>query len=151
MTGFDDALHATSPLRHVTPDTGRVTTFDLVGKARGAWDVVVTNPDTTSQTLPGGFTIEVGRAPDPWVDVVLGVLYRHMSTPITIVYGNRGNVDAVAVLAQLSHAVQSFAGRETGPDFDHRLLDRSFSKSKKSVRGRQAARPTPDPRGNPAG
>jgi hypothetical protein len=30
MLGFDDGFHATSPLRHVTLDTGRVTQFDLV-------------------------------------------------------------------------------------------------------------------------
>src|SRR5262249_31399270 len=77
--------------------TALAATFDLVGKARGAWDVVVTNPDGALQTLPGGFTVEVGRAPDPWVDIVLAVLFRHQSTPFTIFYGNRGNVDAVAV------------------------------------------------------
>ena len=33
MLGFDDTFHPTSPLRHVTPDTGRVTTFDLVNEA----------------------------------------------------------------------------------------------------------------------
>jgi hypothetical protein len=71
------------------------TSFDLTGKARGAWDVIVTNPDATTRTLPGAFTIEVGRAPDPWVDII-GMVTRHNS-PFTIAYGNRGNVDAVAV------------------------------------------------------
>jgi len=33
MVGFDDTFHPTSPLRHVTPDTGRVTTFDVVNEA----------------------------------------------------------------------------------------------------------------------
>jgi hypothetical protein len=49
-----------------------------------------------SLTLPGAFTIEAGRAPDPWVDVA-GALYRHAASPFTIFYGNRGNVDATAV------------------------------------------------------
>jgi hypothetical protein len=32
------------------------TTFDLTGAALGAWDVVVTNPDGSSVTLPASFT-----------------------------------------------------------------------------------------------
>jgi hypothetical protein len=31
--------------------------FDLSGADTGAWDVVVTNPDAQSSTLPGGFTV----------------------------------------------------------------------------------------------
>lgn len=31
--------------------------LDLTGKATGAWDVVVTNPDAQSGTLPNGFTV----------------------------------------------------------------------------------------------
>jgi hypothetical protein len=38
-------------------------TFDLMGAAAGAWDVVVTTPDLQTASLPGGFT----------VDAVLGV------------------------------------------------------------------------------
>ncbi len=33
--------------------------FDLTGKADGAWNVVVTNTDGKSATLPGGFTIDI--------------------------------------------------------------------------------------------
>ncbi|WP_292382936.1 PKD domain-containing protein [Methanoculleus sp. UBA430] len=32
-------------------------TFDLAGRAAGAWNVVVTNPDGQSATLPQGFTV----------------------------------------------------------------------------------------------
>jgi hypothetical protein len=32
--------------------------FDLTGKAPGAWDVIVTNPDTQSGSLPGGFAVK---------------------------------------------------------------------------------------------
>lgn len=36
----------------------RITcTFDLTGAAGGAWDVIVTNPDGRSGTLPGAFTV----------------------------------------------------------------------------------------------
>jgi hypothetical protein len=31
--------------------------FDLTGAAPGAWDVIVTNPDTESASLPGGFIV----------------------------------------------------------------------------------------------
>lgn len=74
------------------------TTFDLVGKARGAWDVVVTNPDAGSTTLPGGFTIEEGRAPQVWVDIVSRdtILVRRPQTFYVLV-GNRGNVNAIGV------------------------------------------------------
>lgn len=73
------------------------TVFDLTGAAVGAWDVVVTNPDTTSETLFDGFTVEAGGAPDVWVDVT-GLLLRPSRTSrFTIFYGNRGNVDALAV------------------------------------------------------
>lgn len=78
-----------------------VTTFDLAGRAIGPWDVTVTNPDATTKTLPGGFTVEAGRAADLWVDVV-GQLKRHAPSRFTVTYGNRGNVDALAVPLFLS-------------------------------------------------
>ncbi len=31
--------------------------FDLTGAAPGAWDLIVTNPDSESASLPGGFTV----------------------------------------------------------------------------------------------
>lgn len=72
------------------------TTFDLTGKARGPWDVVVTNPDGTSATLPKGFTIEEGRAPQVWVDIVgRSVIRPNRPQTFTILFGNRGNVDAL--------------------------------------------------------
>jgi len=39
--------------------------FDLTGKVIGAWDVVVTNGDTQSDTLTNGFTIGAEPAPAP--------------------------------------------------------------------------------------
>ena len=41
----------------VLSSTQITCTFDLTGKAVGAWNVVVTNPDTQSGTLADGFTI----------------------------------------------------------------------------------------------
>ena len=77
------------------------TRFDLRGVARGAWDVVVTNPDETSATIPGGFTVEPGTAPDVWVDIVGPSLVGRADAPFDatfyVLYGNRGNVDAIGV------------------------------------------------------
>ncbi len=74
------------------------TTFDLTGKARGLWDVVVTNPDGEQFTLPEGFTIEEGRAAQPWVDIIGRDTIRvGREQTFHIIYGNRGNVDAVGV------------------------------------------------------
>jgi hypothetical protein len=71
-------------------------TFDLTGRPTGPWDVVVVNPDSTSRTLPAGFTVEAGGAPDLWVNVI-GLTRRHGPSTLTIIYGNRGQVDALAV------------------------------------------------------
>lgn len=41
--------------------------FDLTARAAGAWNVVVTNPDSQSGTLQGGFTVVAVPAPPPSV------------------------------------------------------------------------------------
>lgn len=76
--------------------------FDLTGRAPGAWDVVV-SAGGTSTTLPGGFTIEPGGAPDLWVDIIgRSVIRIGRPARFTVFYGNRGNVDAVGVPVILS-------------------------------------------------
>lgn len=77
-------------------------TFDLRERAHGAWDVVVTNPDDGSLTLAGAFTIEAGRPADLWVDVTGLLLRPGRLSRLTLFYGNRGNVDALAVPLSLS-------------------------------------------------
>ena len=77
------------------------TTFDLTGSALGAWDVVVTNPDGGSLVLAGGFSTEAGGVPDLWVNVI-GSLRREGPSRLTILYGNRGTVDALAAPLSLS-------------------------------------------------
>lgn len=76
-------------------------TFDLTGKLPGAWNVVVTNPDSTSRTLVEGFTVRPGTGPDLWVDVV-GPIFRHKPSILTILYGNRGDTDALGIVLSLS-------------------------------------------------
>jgi hypothetical protein len=78
-------------------------TFDLAGRSSGPWDVVVMNPDGTSKTLAAGFAIEAGRAPEPWVDITSPQFIRSgRPTRVVISFGNRGNVDALAVPLWLS-------------------------------------------------
>jgi hypothetical protein len=74
--------------------------FYLAGKARGTWDVVVTNPDNVSATLPSAFTIEAGRDTEIWVDVIGRDLLRvGRQQSYYIIYGNRGNVNAGGIPA----------------------------------------------------
>jgi hypothetical protein len=90
-----------SPLQVDVGGSAIATTFDLTGRPTGPWDVVVVNPDSTSRTLPAGFTVETGGAPDLWVDVI-GLTRREGPSTLTIIYGNRGKVDALAVPLSLS-------------------------------------------------
>ncbi len=70
------------------------TTFDLAGKARGLWDVVVMNPDGSSTRISKGFTIEEGRAAQLWVDIVgRGAIRAGREQTYWILYGNHGNID----------------------------------------------------------
>jgi hypothetical protein len=74
MLAFDDAFHPTSPLRHVTADTGRVTTFDLVNEAPSvppSIDVVVRD-GLELQAGQGGTALVVHvSGPEPGAPVVL--------------------------------------------------------------------------------
>jgi hypothetical protein len=74
------------------------TSFDLSGAATGSWDVVVTNPDLESATLPGGFTVETPRAADLFAIVVARSGARPgLPARFEVLYGNRGNTDALGV------------------------------------------------------
>jgi hypothetical protein len=83
----------------VTVNPGGVvaaTSFDLTGQAPGLWDVVATNPGESPITLANGFTIEAGGAPQLWADVIGPSRIRvGRSTRFTMLFGNRGNIDAV--------------------------------------------------------
>jgi hypothetical protein len=75
-----------------------MATFDLKGKTRGNWDIVVTNPGDASTSLANGFTIEEGRSAQPWV-YILGRSTYIVGRPYTfeVFYGNTGNIDAIGV------------------------------------------------------
>ncbi|HTS47700.1 MAG TPA: right-handed parallel beta-helix repeat-containing protein, partial [Bryobacteraceae bacterium] len=90
----------------VTVQDGNAATsvaFDLTGKATGSWDVAFTNPDGTSSTLPGGFKIDAGGSPNVWAEVGGPALVRPGSSPVYwVMFGNRGNVDALYVPVTLA-------------------------------------------------
>jgi hypothetical protein len=76
------------------------TTFDLTGATPGVRNVVVTNPDNTTTTLTGGFTVEQGGAAQISVDII-GRDKIRIGTPQTyyLAVVNRGNLDAGSVNA----------------------------------------------------
>ena len=80
---------------NVTDSSHITASFDLTGKASGTYDVVVTNPDGKSATLPKAFTIEEGGEAKLWVDIVGRDRVRVGRTEAFIVqYGNSGNINA---------------------------------------------------------
>jgi probable HAF family extracellular repeat protein len=70
------------------------TTLDLTGAQPGPRSVVVTQPDGTTVTLPDRFTIEQGGSAQVWVDIIARSVFEPgVAQPVTIFYGNRGNID----------------------------------------------------------
>jgi hypothetical protein len=79
------------------------TTFDLTGAAPGVRDVVVTNPDGSSATLLGGFTVQQGGAPQIWANIVgLDRIQIGKAQTYYVVVTNAGNVDSDPSLVSLS-------------------------------------------------
>jgi hypothetical protein len=74
------------------------TVFDLKGASIGLWDVVVEVPSDTTFILINGFRIDTGIRPEPYVKLVGSIAIRfNRWQNYSIVIGNRGNVDALAV------------------------------------------------------
>jgi hypothetical protein len=71
------------------------TTFQLVGATPGVRNVVLTNPDNTTFTLTGAFTVEQGGAPQISVNII-GRNQIRIGTAQTfyIEVRNQGNVDS---------------------------------------------------------
>jgi hypothetical protein len=83
-----------SPVTVAGDGTSVNTTFALNGQPRGLWDVVVTNPDQTLQTLLQGFTIQAGTDLQPWVDLVgLPVIRLEFAQNYWVAVGNSGNTN----------------------------------------------------------
>jgi len=87
-----------SPVAVEAGQAALTASFNLGSASAGSWDVVITNPDTTSAVLPGAFTIGPAQSPQLWVDVA-GRNSIRPGVPVTytILFGNRGNVDAYDV------------------------------------------------------
>lgn len=79
------------------------TTFDLIGAAPGTRNVVISNPDGTSTTLPSAFTVDQGGASQISVDI-LGRNQIRFGSPQTyyLVVSNTGNVDSDPGIVSLS-------------------------------------------------
>ncbi len=101
------------------------TRFALAGTAHGLWDLVVTNPDDTSATSTGAFTVATARTPDLFVDLAgPPALRAGIPRRFVLIYGNRGNIDAFAVPLLFGAAV----GFEMRPLFDIAPPPRQFGK-----------------------
>lgn len=100
-TGRND--HCLSQATVNSSGTSISCAFGLNGAQTGSYDVVVNNPDGSSFTKQGGFTVQSGGQPQIWADVV-GRPKIRVGTPSTsyITIGNSGSVDAYFVLAWLS-------------------------------------------------
>ncbi len=74
MLAFDDGLHATSPLRHVTLDTGRVSSFDLLNVAATvppSIDVIARDAQELHAGQGGSALLVHVSGPDPAAPIVL--------------------------------------------------------------------------------
>lgn len=90
------------------------TTFNLTGKTRGGWDVVITNPDGTSQSIGDGFFVEEGRLERIWVDIFgLPVIRVGRPQRFWIAYGNAGNIDRMGPYILLTGIPQDAVVRTT--------------------------------------
>lgn len=78
-------------------------TFELNGAPIGNRQVLLIRQGDSTHVMPQVFTIEQGGMPDVWADVIgrqtvrAGNEFRY-----TVLYGNRGNIDAPAPLFELS-------------------------------------------------
>lgn len=69
--------------------------FDLTGAAPGVRNIVISNPDGTTVTLTGGFTVEQGGAAQLWTRIVGRDKIRIGSQQtFYVTYGNQGSVDS---------------------------------------------------------
>lgn len=95
-SGEADIVGRNIQLTNDAGGVGLTTIFDLRGAAPGAWDVVVTNPDGGSASLPGGFTVEAGGSARVWIDLVgRDAIRAGREQVFHVLIGNRGNVDAI--------------------------------------------------------
>jgi len=92
-SGFEDII-----AQSVSGDpecTTLTATFDLTDKEPGEYNLTVTNPDGQSTTAPSPFTVEEGREPELWVEIIGREKIRaRRSARYILRYGNSGDIDA---------------------------------------------------------
>jgi hypothetical protein len=90
---------------------GRITTatFDLqrASVVPGAYNLAASNPDGSTATIPGAFTVVQGGSPQLWIDIVGPSVFRignvRTYQTYTLDYGNNGNIDAGSTVISLSY------------------------------------------------
>lgn len=99
LTGLGpDIIGATVPSALVL-----TTTFILTGATPGARDVAVTNLDGTSATLPAGFTVKQGGAPQISEDIIGRNQIRiGRDQTYYLILSNQGNVDSDLGISEIS-------------------------------------------------
>jgi len=88
------------PLQNLYASDGIQITgvFNLNGAAIGNWNLVVQIPGDTTMTIPNGFAVKQGVAPQPWTSIVgFDRIRIGQWQSYNLVYGNSGNVDAHGV------------------------------------------------------
>ncbi len=78
--------------------TAYTVTFDLTGQADAVYDLVLTNPDGSTVTQAGTFTVQAAAGPILYGEVIgRAQLRAGVSSVYNVLVGNRGDVDALMV------------------------------------------------------
>jgi hypothetical protein len=116
LTRNGESAIVANPLTIAAGGDVAYATFALDGAALGTWSVRVTNPDEEPAVLADALTIEAGREPAVWIDVIGHLTPRpNHPTRYYLVVGNRGNIDALDVPVTLSVPFADVALRVSPP------------------------------------
>jgi len=91
----------------------------------GSWDIIITNPNNSKGIFNGGFTVE-DLNEDMWINIAgRDPIQVGEETPITIWFGNNGNVDARDIIIELDISDQPMFkfDLEIAPDYFITILD----------------------------
>ncbi|MEM4704631.1 MAG: hypothetical protein QXJ02_06160 [Candidatus Bathyarchaeia archaeon] len=108
-----------------------ITTFNLTGAELGLWDVVVTLSNDVELRLPHAFTVEAGREPNLFVEIIgRGQIRVGVSQNYCLRITNRANVDLEGVFAilNLSDKAEYITLQGQTIDVDADLIDTETGK-----------------------
>lgn len=101
----------------VVNSTTLTATFDLTSTAPGAYNVVVTEPGGAVMTLPNGFTVQQGGAPQIAMDIIgLDKIRFGQAQTYYLVVTNTGSVDSAPGLLSLSVPASLQYTQMSGPN-----------------------------------